>query len=78
MPHRRALPKEPLKQAILDVCAFYAGPAVRSARRAIFRCPRCKKCKLEAHPTREIAGCWNAGCPVPRTTDALDVCCVVG
>ncbi len=71
VPHRRALPKEPLKQAILDVCAFYAGPAVRSAHRAIFRCPRCKKCKLEAHPTREIAGCWNASCPVPRTTDAI-------
>ncbi len=71
VPHRRALPKEPLKQAVLDVCVFYAGPATRFARRAIFRCPRCKKYKLEVHPTREIAGCWNASCPVPRTTDAI-------
>ena len=33
MIHRRTLPKEPLKDAILEVCAFYAGPARRCARR---------------------------------------------
>jgi hypothetical protein len=71
MTHRRALPKEPLKRAVLDVCVFYAGPAQRLNRRATFRCPHCKKNKLEAHPDREIAGCWNANCPVPRTTDAI-------
>ncbi len=72
MTHRRAFPKkEPLKRAVLDVCAFYAGPARRLSRRATFRCPICGKDKLEAHPDREIAGCWNANCPVPRTTDAI-------
>ena len=40
-------------------------------RRTTFRCPMCRKDKLEAHPSREIAGCWNANCPVPRTTDAI-------
>ena len=70
--HGSALPKEPLKQAVLDVCAFYAGAESRAmGRRTTFRCPCCGKEKLQAHPAREIAGCWNANCPVPRTTDAI-------
>jgi hypothetical protein len=69
----RKMEKEAVKDAIIDVCAFYLGPPSKVlGRRALWRCPECGKEKFEATDGRDgVGGCWNAGCPVPRSGDAL-------
>ncbi len=69
----RRMEKEAVKEAIIDVCAFYLGPPSKVlGRRAVWRCPECGKEKFEATDGRDgVGGCWNAGCPVPRSGDAL-------
>ena len=64
------LSKVPLKRNVVEVCAHYAGPPKRQGRRLVFACPACRRRKLEALEARGIAGCFNAACPVPTTTDA--------
>jgi len=76
-PARRRSPlPEPdeVNARLLDVCAAYAGsPGITAGRRTTWTCPQCSKSKLEALPERAMAGCWNAACPVPQTTDALGI-----
>lgn len=67
------LPKEPVKRRIGEVCSHYAGAPKTSGRRSAFACPACGKRKLEALEARGIAGCFNAACPVPTTTDAFGI-----
>jgi hypothetical protein len=73
LPLRKKMEKEAVKEAIIDVCAFYLGPPSKVlGRRAVWRCPECGKEKFEATDGRDgVGGCWNAGCPVPRSGDAL-------
>jgi hypothetical protein len=72
-PVRKKMEKQAVKEAIIDVCAFYLGPPSKVlGRRAVWRCPECGKEKFEATDGRDgVGGCWNAGCPVPRSGDAL-------
>jgi len=68
----RSLDKSAInKEAVVEICAHYAGPGRTLGTRTTWRCPRCGKNKLEAVSGRGLAGCWNGRCPVPRTTDSL-------
>ncbi len=67
--------KESVKLAIIDVCAHYLGPASRrSGSRLVWPCRGCGKPKFEATERKGgVAGCFNADCPVPTSTDAIGV-----
>ena len=74
-PARPPLDKESVKLAIIDVCAHYLGPASRrSGSRFVWACRGCGKPKFEATERKGgVAGCFNADCPVPTSTDAIGV-----
>ena len=69
----RSVDKDELKREIVAVCAHYLGPAAsRSGRRYVWVCPGCAKKKFEATEAKGgVAGCWNAACAVPTSTDAI-------
>lgn len=71
-PENRKLDKEAILDSILEITAFYCpGGRKRAGRRVVFACGRCGKTKMEALPEKRLAGCFNASCDVPTTTDAL-------
>ena len=74
-PTKPPLDKEAVKLAIIDVCAHYLGPASRrSGSRFVWPCRGCGKPKFEATERKGgVAGCFNADCPVPTSTDAIGV-----
>ncbi len=68
--------KEAVKDGLLGVATYYAGPGKQGVVRVLFRCPHCgKPDKFAANPSRspKIVGCLNGNCPVPKVMDALDV-----
>ena len=72
---RRGLPpdKEEVRGEVLAVCIHYLGPGKQLGTRTTWTCPGCGKEKFDAHASRGIAGCWNAGCEVPGCDDALGI-----
>ena len=70
--HQAIIEPQAVNDRLLEVCAHYAAaPGATAGRRTTWACPRCAKAKFEALPERGLAGCWNAACEVPQTTNAL-------
>ena len=57
----------------LAVCDHYLNERRREGRRYVYRCPDCGKQDFEVEPVKGLAGCFNPGCPMPRTTNALGI-----
>ncbi|QIN85335.1 DUF3854 domain-containing protein (plasmid) [Rubrobacter tropicus] len=57
----------------LAVCDHYLSDRRREGRRYVYVCPDCGKADFEVEPVKGLAGCFNPGCPMPRTTNALGI-----
>lgn len=68
-----AYDKELVNSRITEVCDYYIpGEGKREGtKRRLWRCPECGGEKFVANSERGIAGCFSAGCGVPRASDAI-------
>ena len=57
----------------LAVCDHYLNERRREGRRYVYRCPDCGKLDFEVEPVKGLAGCFNPGCAMPKTTNALGI-----
>lgn len=57
----------------LAVCDHYLNERRREGRRHVYRCPECGKLDFEVEPVKGLAGCFNPGCDMPKTTNALGI-----
>lgn len=65
--------KELINSRIFEVCDYYApGESWREGqKRRKWYCPVCGGANFTANSDRQCAGCFSAGCEVPRTKDAV-------
>lgn len=57
---------ERVKHEVLAISDYYLRERRKEGRRYTYRCPGCGGRRFEVEPVRGMAGCFSAGCGVPR------------
>lgn len=66
---------EEVLDGVVEISTHYCGEWRRTGRRKTYRCPSCNKRKYEVlvEGEQRRAGCFNAACVVPDSTDAIGI-----